>query len=98
MNKAAFPVIALFIGIFIQLVLMTAISAAGEPAMPMLTLLLMTEFGVIVSLIGLFIGGKLILAQGFNLRLGTPTLGCAALAIMLSLEGVELWGYLNTLN
>lgn len=98
MNKAAFPIIALFIGTFIQLVLMTAVSAAGEPAMPLLTLLLMTEFGVIVSLIGFISGIRQLLAKGYDLKLVLPVLACAGLVIMLSIEGFELWGYVNSID
>lgn len=98
MNKAAFPIIALFIGLFIQLVLMTAISATGEPAMPLLTLLLMTEFGVIVSAFGVFIGGKLLLTTGFDYKLALPTLGCVSLVIMLGIEGLNLWDYINRID
>ncbi len=98
MNKAAFPIIALFIGIFIQLVLMTAVSASGEPVMPLLTLLLMTEFGVILTAIGTFMGGRLLLKNGFNIRLALATLGCVALAIILGLEGIDLWDYINNID
>lgn len=98
MNKATFPVIALFIGIFIRVVLVTAISAESEPLIPLLTLLLMAEFGVILTAIGFFIGSKLILTTGFNLKIGLPTLGCIVIAIMLGIEGVDLWDYINSID
>ncbi len=98
MNRAAFPIIALFIGIFIKVAMATAISAEGEPMMPLLTLLLMAEFGVIVSLVGLYIGGKLLFTNGFDIKLLLPILGCAALAVMLGIEGLELWDYINSVE
>jgi len=98
MNKATFPIIALLIGLFIQLVLMTAISATSEPVMPLLTLLLMAEFGVIVSAVGAFIGGKLLLTTGFDYKLALPALGCLALVMMLGIEGLNLWDYINDID
>jgi len=98
MNKATFPIIALFIGIFIKVALMTAISAEGEPMMPLLTLLLMAEFGVIISLVGLYSGSKLLLTNGFDIKLLLPILGCAILAVMLGIEGLDLWDYINSVD
>jgi len=97
MNKAAFPIIALFIGIFIQIVLKVAISENGETAMPLLTLLLMTEFGMIVCIVGVIMGGKLMLSKpGFDIKLALTVPGCAALAILLGIEGLDLWNYVNS--
>ncbi len=99
MNKAAFPIIALFIGIFIQIVLEIAISENGETAMPLLTLLLMTEFGMIVCIVGAIMGGKLLLNKpGFDIKLALTVAGCAALAIMLGIEGLDLWNYVNSIG
>lgn len=99
MNKAAFPIIALFIGIFIQVVLKTTISENGETAMPLLTLLLMAEFGMIVCIFGVIMGGKRLLKQpGFDIKLALTVLGCAALAIMLGIEGLDLWNYVNSVG
>ncbi|MBL1258968.1 MAG: hypothetical protein COB33_000370 [Thiotrichaceae bacterium] len=99
MNKATFPIVALFIGIFIQVVLKITISENGETAMPLLTLLLMTEFGMIVCIVGVIMGGKLLLNKaGFNLRLALAVTGCAALAIMLGIEGLDLWHYVNSVG
>jgi len=99
MNKAAFPIIALFIGIFIQVVLKVAISENGETAMPLLTLLLMAEFGMIVCIIGVIMGGKtLINKPGFDIKLALAVPGCAALAIMFGIEGLALWDYVNSIE
>ncbi len=99
MNKAAFPIIALFIGIFIQVVLTITISENGETAMPLLTLLLMTEFGMIVCIVGVIMGGKRLLNKaGFDIKLALVVAGCAALAIMLGIDGLELWNYVNSIG
>jgi len=99
MNRASFPIIALFIGIFIQIVLKTAISESGETAMPLLTLLLMTEFGMIVCIVGVIIGGKLMLNKpGFDIRLALSVPGCTALAILLGIEGLDLWNYISSIG
>ena len=99
MNKAAFPVIALVIGAFIQIILKVTITAGEQPAIPLLTLLLMTEFGVIVTVIGVISGGKLLMKQqGFNLKLVLPVAGCAILAVLLGIEGLDLWNYVNSIN
>ena len=97
MNKAAFPIVALFIGIFIQVVLKVTISENGDTAMPLLTLLLMTEFGMIVCIIGVIMGGKLLLNKpGVDIKLALTVPACAALAIMLGIEGLGLWNYVNS--
>jgi len=97
MNKATFPIIALFIGIFIQVVLKVTISENGETAMPLLTLLLMTEFGMIVCIVGVIMGGKLMLnTPGFDIKLALAVPGCAAFAILLGIEGLDLWNYVNS--
>ncbi len=98
MSKTAFPIIALFIGIFIQVALKIAISENGETAMPLLTLLLMTEFGMIVCIVGVIIGGKLLLNTGFDIKLALTVPACAALAIMLGIEGLDLWNYVNSIG
>ncbi len=98
MNKAAFPIIAFFIGIFIQVVLKITISENGETAMPLLTLLLMTEFGMIVCIVGVIMGGKQLLNTGFDIKLALAVPGCAALAIMLGIEGLDLWNYVNSIG
>jgi len=99
MSKAAFPIIALFIGIFIQVVLKTAISENGETAMPLLTLLLMAEFGMIICIVGVIMGGKQLLKKsGFDIKLALTVPGCAALAIMLGIEGLDLWNYVNNIG
>ncbi|MCF6323518.1 MAG: hypothetical protein L3J89_04200 [Gammaproteobacteria bacterium] len=99
MKKTAFPIIALFIGIFIQIVLKIAISENGETAMPLLTLLLMTEFGMIVCIVGVIMGGKSLLNKtGFDIKLALTVTGCAALAILLGIEGLDLWNYVNSIG
>lgn len=98
MKMTAFPLVAMLIGGFIQLVLMMTASESGETAVPILTLLLMTEFGFIVSVIGAFLGVKRIVAREHDLKLVLPTLACIVIAVMLALEGYEMWVFINAAN
>lgn len=98
MKMSVFPLVAMLIGGFIQLVLLMTVSGGGETAVPMLTLLLMTEFGFIVSAIGAFLGIKRIIAKEHDLKLALPTLACIVISILLAIEGADLWAFVNAAN
>ena len=89
----SFPRLALGIGLVIALVLIAtgATNRTGELALPLLTLLILCEFGFIVTAIGAFIALRQITAQGFDPRAGTFGLGCAILAVAFLVLGILWW-------
>ena len=95
MKKSAYPIIAMCIGIFLLVILMSVENASGEFSVPLLMLMFMSELGFFVTGAGVFVGAKIQIDKGFDLKLMLWTLCCAVLAIVLALRGYELWGYIN---
>lgn len=93
MKTQNFPVMALALALFIQLLLPLAgtVDSKGETMLPLLTLLLIAEFGFVVALIGVYIAARQQLKHGFSpIGAGIAVL-TAILAISLLLQGIELW-------
>jgi hypothetical protein len=93
MNKSGFARIALTIGLVIALALLAAgaTNPASEPALPLLTLLILCEFGFIVTVIGAFLAVRSLLARGITARSGSEALGCIVLAAAFLMLGLALW-------
>jgi len=93
MSKQKFPWIALGAGLLICLVLIWSVPQDGVATtkLPLLGLLLMTEFGFAVTAIGAWLGGRSILSESFRLSLVLVTIGCAALAVAFLVIGISLW-------
>ena len=93
MNTRNFPVIALALAVFIHLLLFMATTpdANGQTLLPLLTLLIIAEFGFIVSMVGAYVSGSQQLKDGLTATGILITLLCAALALSLMLQGIELW-------
>ena len=95
MKKSVFPIVALCIGVILLAILMVVENAAGEFSAPLLMLLFMSELGFFVTGGGVFLGTKIQIEKGFDLKLSLWTVGCAVLAVMLALRGYEIWGYIS---
>lgn len=91
--KPPFPWLALGTGllIFIVLVQSGAIDPDAEPALPLLTLLILVEFGFLVTAIGAGVGLRTLFRQGFSVATLGVVLGCSALAVGFLWLGVMLW-------
>ncbi len=88
-----FPVLALALAVFVQLLLPLASvpDSQGDTLLPLLTLLVIAEFGFVVALIGAYVAAMQQLRSGFSATGATLTLLCAVLAVSLLLQGIELW-------
>lgn len=93
MNRFSFPWVALTLGIIIAIVLQKAgaLDTGGEYALPLLTLLIMVEFGVFVTAIGAVLGVRTLIGQGFSPFLFVVTLCCGMLSIGFLYLGFILW-------
>jgi hypothetical protein len=93
MKIANFPALALAMAVFIQLLLPMAstVDNNGETMLPLLTLLVIAEFGFVIALAGAYAGAMQQLKFGFTPVGAAITLVCAALAIGLLLQGIDLW-------
>jgi len=93
MNKANFPFIALAIGLFLMGVLFKtgAADANAELVLPLLTVLIISEFGFIVMAAAVFFGGQTLLNKGFDIVLAVVTLVCGMLGVEFMLIGLQHW-------
>jgi small neutral amino acid transporter SnatA (MarC family) len=93
MNKANFPFIALAIGLFLMGVLFItgAIDPDTELVIPLLTVLIISEFGFIVMASAVFLGIQTMARNGFDIVLSIVTLLCGMLAVEFMLTGIEHW-------
>ena len=93
MTKEKFPFIAALIGFILTVIVMkgSGLQADGQTFIPLLTLLLVSEFGAIVTAIGVFLGIKQFLAtKKITVNTGVA-LACAMLSIHFIVLGLQLW-------
>jgi hypothetical protein len=93
MKKSSFPLVALGVG----LALMGLLLFAGNPGdetrriLPLLTLLIISEFGMFLSGIGAWLGIVTMRATGFRPAMLSITVACAVLAAVFLILGIEYW-------
>jgi hypothetical protein len=99
MNKKLFPWIAIGLGLVLVSALFFSGAATGtkEYALPLLTMLFMSELGALVTGAGAFIGIQLWLQKRNNVSLLLAGIVSAVLAMSLLLLGLNLWNA-NQLN
>ncbi|MES9843933.1 MAG: hypothetical protein ABW162_06725 [Candidatus Sedimenticola sp. PURPLELP] len=93
MKKQNYPFIALALGLTLLLIVIygNQINNAGTPAVPLLTLLVVNEFGFFATAIGSYIGIRHIMATGMK-PIYTITTGCCLLlSIYFMFMGIALW-------
>ncbi|MDX1697324.1 MAG: hypothetical protein R3308_03515, partial [Thiohalobacterales bacterium] len=78
MKKQAFPWIALSLGLLVMVTLLGsgALRPAEEYALPMLTMLIVNEFGFFLTAIGAGIGTSVLIKEGIRASLLITTLAC----------------------
>ena len=93
MTKANFPFIALALGLFLMGILYKtgATDPDTELVLPLLTVLIISEFGFIVSAIAVFFGGQTLVKNGFEIVTAVATLLCGMLAVEFMLTGIKHW-------
>jgi len=92
-SKQAFPRLALTLGLVIALVLLAAGAAnlSSAPAIPLLTVLILCEFGFILTAIGAFMAVRRLIAEGLAVRALSEVLGCIVLAAAFVVLGLARW-------
>jgi len=94
MQNISCPWLALGLGLLVAFGLLQsgALQADGNYALPMLTMLIINEFGFFVTVIGAGVGINKLLAGGVRPPpLLLVTLGCAMLAAGFLYLGIKLW-------
>lgn len=93
MTKANFPFIALALGLFLMSVLFKAgaTDPETEAALPLLTVLVISEFGFIVMAVAVFLGVQTLVKNGIEIVTGVVTLICGMLGVEFLLIGLNHW-------
>jgi len=91
--KRSFPLLALGVGLMISLVIagFAPEKSGGVRQLPLLTALLMSEFGFLLNAIAAGVCVRNLSMQGFNKSNLFLLLGNLVLAINLLLTGLKLW-------
>lgn len=90
MQKTVYPYIALAIGVALLLVLLIA-TTADKQTLPLLALLLVSEFGFIVTSIGAIVGLMTIKSNPRKFIMMLTTLVCAIMSVKFVLLGLDFW-------
>ena len=93
MKKQAFPWIALSLGLLVMVTLLGAgaLRPADEHALPLLTMLIVDEFGFFVTAIGAGVGINALLTSGRRPGLLLASIACGLLAAAFLYLGIQLW-------
>lgn len=93
MQNFSYPWLALGLGLLVAFGLLQsgALPADGDYALPMLTMLIINEFGFFVTAIGAGVGINKLRAGGFRLPMLLATLGCSVLAAGFLYLGIQIW-------
>ncbi|HYQ71369.1 MAG TPA: hypothetical protein VET88_05510 [Gammaproteobacteria bacterium] len=93
MQNLSYPWLAFGLGLLVAFGLLQsgALQPDGNYALPMLTMLIINEFGFFMTAIGAGVGINKLLAGGVRPALLLVTLGCAVLAAGFLYLGIRLW-------
>ena len=93
MTKDKFPLIASMLGCFLILVVFkgSELRDDGNTLLPLLTLLLVSEFGAIVSAAGVYFGGRHFLETRRISMSTVATICCGCLCVLFVVRGFQLW-------
>lgn len=91
--KRSFPWLALAIGLLLALLLIrfTPLNPDAEWTLPLLTALLISEFGFVVTTVATVVGIREVMSQGLALRTALLVAGNLLLAIGFLTMGLSLW-------
>lgn len=93
MTKLGFPWLALGMGLLVAIGLLASgvLSPEAEYDLPLLTMMIVNEFGFFVTAIGAGIGINTLLKHGMQPRLLMVTVGCAVMAAGFLYLAIKLW-------
>ena len=93
LQKTPFSLIAFILGIMLLALLLASAPeiTGGEPKLPLLTLLIISEFGFVVNAIGVFTAIKTIINTGMNQFMVAAAICCAALSVKFMMIGISYW-------
>ena len=91
--KKSIPWLTLGVGLFLALLLVrfSPLTAGNGFILPLLTALLMSELGFIITAIGTGLSVRDVLKQGVKVRLAALLIGNLLLALYFINQGLALW-------
>jgi hypothetical protein len=92
-TKDNFPYIAAILGLVLAIIVFKGSGPGddGKTLMPLLTLLLMSEFGAIVTAIGAYFGGKVFLSSRELSGQTAVAFFCVVLCVQFVIRGFSIW-------
>lgn len=93
MTKDNFPIIAAALGFLLTLLVLKGSQPGenGNTIIPLLTLLLISEFGAILTAIGSYLGGRHFLATRTISNHTAATVLCVCFFVHFIVRGFQLW-------
>lgn len=93
MHKLKYPQLALGMGLLVAIgvILSGALGPAEGYDLPMLTMLIVNEFGFFVTAIGAGVGINTMMGKGTTASMLVATAGCALLAVLFLYLGIKMW-------
>ena len=93
MKTFNFPYIAFSLGLFLGLILIkgSVLDTNGATTLPLLTLLIISEFAFFVTAIACYIGIRHIQSIGIKNGYSLVTLACFIMSITFMISGIALW-------
>jgi hypothetical protein len=93
MNAYHFPFVATVLGIILLPVVVRGSAPVGDGAtlLPLLTLLLISEFAFLVTAVGAYLGFKQVQTAGLEFKSATATVICGLLSVVFLFLGFKLW-------
>ena len=93
MTKIAFSHIAVALGLILLILLVKSApeTSGGDPKLPLLTMLIVSEFGFIVTAIGVFTSVKQMIKAGVSNFILASAICCALLSFKFMSIGISYW-------
>lgn len=94
MGKQNFPYVALFLGMMFMLAVTFGgqiNEATNNTRLPLLTLLVISEFAFFLTAIAAFISIKQMYVVGFNVKMAVVSILCVISAITFLIKGISFW-------
>ncbi len=88
-----FSFLVLGMGVFLLLLVLkgSQLDGNGVTVLPLLTLLIVCEFGFVSNAIGAFLGVKALRAEGLSVGPVIVTSMCVLLSVVFMFLGIRLW-------
>ena len=93
MSKYSFPYVAMAMGIFFMLVITVGgqLSEDGTTKLPLLTLLVVSEFAFFICVVGAYLSLRRIIDVAFSLIHAVVGVCCIILAVRFLMLGLAFW-------